>query len=110
MTGGIGADRFTFTAISDFATGVNLDTILDFNHAQADKIDVSAINGNAAIAGSAFTFIAAAAFSHVAGQLHYVVNGSGGVNVEGDTNGDGLADFTLIVNGVAALVAGDFVL
>jgi Ca2+-binding RTX toxin-like protein len=110
LTGGIGADRFTFTAISDFATGVNLDTILDFNHAQADKIDVSAINGNAAIAGSAFTFIAAAAFSHVAGQLHYVVNGSGGVNVEGDTNGDGLADFTLIVNGVASLVAGDFVL
>jgi len=87
---------------------VNLDTILDFNHAQADKIDVSAINGNAAIAGSAFTFIAAAAFSHVAGQLHYVVNG--GANVEGDTNGDGLADFTLIVNGVASLVAGDFVL
>jgi Ca2+-binding RTX toxin-like protein len=110
MTGDIGADRFTFSAISDFAAGPTLDTILDFSHAQTDKIDLSAINGNAAVAGSAFTFIGAGAFSTVAGQLHYVANGSGGVNVEGDTNGDGVADFTLVVNGVASLAGTDFVL
>jgi hypothetical protein len=38
------------------------------------------------------------------------VNGSGGVNVEGDTNGDGMADFTVVMNGVGSLSAGDFVL
>lgn len=110
LTGGAGADKFTFKAISDFAAGPLFDTILDFNHAEIDKIDVSAINGDASVAKSAFTFIGAAAFSNVAGQLHYVVNGGGGVNVEGDTNADGVADFHLVVNGVASLVATDFVL
>jgi Ca2+-binding RTX toxin-like protein len=110
MTGGIGADRFVFTAISDFAMGANLDTVLDFAHSQTDKIDVSAINGKENVAGSHFTFIGAAAFSNAAGELHYVANGSGGVNVEGDANGDGVADLTLVVNGVASLVGGDFIL
>jgi hypothetical protein len=88
------------------------DTIADFSHAQLDKIDVSAIDANALTAptNESFTFIGAAAFSHAAGQLHYVVNGSGGVNVEGDTNGDGIADFTFQVDGVASLVNVDFVL
>jgi hypothetical protein len=39
-----------------------------------------------------------------------VVNGSGGVNVEGDTNGDGISDFTLVVNGVVSLIGTDFAL
>jgi len=30
--------------------------------------------------------------------------------VEGDTNGDGAADFSLIVDGVSSLIAGDFIL
>jgi Ca2+-binding RTX toxin-like protein len=110
LTGGTGANRFIYTALTDFASGPVRDTILDFHTAEADKIDLSAINGIAAIAGSSFTFIGAAAFSNVAGQLHYVINGSGGVNVEGDTNGDGVADFTLVVNAVASLAGSDFVL
>jgi hypothetical protein len=110
MTGGTGADRFIFTALADFASGPVLDTIADFHTAESDKIDVSAIDGVAGLAGSAFTFIGAAAFSNVAGQLHYLANGSGGVNVEGDTNGDGVADLSFAVAGVVSLASTDFVL
>jgi hypothetical protein len=35
-------------------------------------------------------------------QLHFVVNGSGGVNVDGDINGDGTADFHIAVDGVGS--------
>ena len=35
---------------------------------------------------------------------------SGGVNVEGDLNGDGVADFNIVVDGVPSLVGTDFVL
>jgi Ca2+-binding RTX toxin-like protein len=118
LTGGVGADKFAFTSLGDFASGPTLDTITDFSHAQADKIDLSRVDAiDNSIDGGAngtFVFISSAAFSGSgnasAGQLHYVVNGSGGVNVEGDTNGDGVADFALVVNGVASLAATDFVL
>ena len=52
----------------------------------------------------AFLFIAGA-FTGVAGQLHYV----GGV-VEGDINGDTVADFAINVVGAPALVLTDFLL
>ena len=58
----------------------------------------------------AFAFIAANSFTGVAGQLHYVVNASGGVSVEGDTDGNGAANFSISVDGVSSLVSGDFIL
>ncbi len=112
MTGGLGADRFVFTANDTPAGGALIGEITDFSHAQLDKIDLSAIDANGT-AGSAFTFPGgspANGFTHIAGQLHYVVNGIGGVNVEGDTDGDGTADFIIQVDGVASLTASDFVL
>ena len=33
-----------------------------------------------------------------------------GVNVEGDINGDGVADFVIMVDGVASLSTTDFIL
>ena len=109
VSGGIGADRFVF-AFADVASGATHDSIADFTHADADKIDLSAIDANAGVAGDqAFAFIGAGAFTHVAGQLHYVVNPSGGVFLSGDMDGDGNADFTIDVHGAAALVAGDIV-
>jgi hypothetical protein len=83
---------------------------MDFNHAQADKIDVSAIDANSGVAGNqAFAFISAAAFSGAAGELRSVV-GAMNTTVSGDVNGDKVADFSILVKGVVTLQAGDFTL
>ena len=57
----------------------------------------------------AFTFIAKQAFTHVKDQLHYVQKGAH-TYVEGDTNGDGKADFQIDLLDKIALTKGDFVL
>ncbi len=73
-------------------------------------LKLSAMDANVNLAGDQkFVFVGAEAFTHVAGQLHYVQEG-GATFVEGDTNGDGLADFSLRLTGTISLVAGDFVL
>jgi hypothetical protein len=55
----------------------------------------------------AFSFIGTGAFSNTAGQLRYEQI-SGNTYVEGDTNGDGVADFMIRFDGLHALVSGDF--
>lgn len=101
-TGGAGADEFRVSQIGfndqimDFATGV-------------DKIRVSDIDADAGTAGNqAFTFIGAAAFSNVAGQLHTYTDG-GSNYLAGDVNGDGVADFTINL-GAGTVVVGDLFL
>jgi Ca2+-binding RTX toxin-like protein len=109
LTGGAGADRFAFDDGHSGATRTTADQILDFSHAQKDKIDLKGID---AIAGSgkddAFHVIGAKAFSGNAGELRWTFK-AGVTFVEGDTNGDGKADFALMVEG-DRLVANDFIL
>ncbi len=112
MTGGAGSDTFVFAG-GDFAgtSATTCDLIMDFNHAEGDKIDLSAVDANAATAGvnDAFAFIGTDAFGHIAGQLRVAVV-TGGVILQGDTNGDGIADFWVRCDGASTLVAGDLVL
>ena len=111
LTGGAGADTFVFGAGDSplFATGA-YDTIVDFKHAQLDKIDLHLIDANTTLANDqAFTFLGTGAFTHVAGQLDYTVV-SGTAWLAGDVNGDGVADFQIKVQGASSLVAGDFIL
>jgi Ca2+-binding RTX toxin-like protein len=109
MTGGLNGDRFVYTATTDSPATAAHDSIADFNHAESDKIDLSAIDANTLTAGDqAFLFIGAQSFHNVAGELHYVTNGTG-ITVEGDINGDGIADFAIDAN-VTSLVAADFIL
>ena len=106
LTGGASGDHFVF---ADVVGGVGVDTIMDFSHVQLDKIDLSGIDANTTLGGDqAFTFIGASAFHGVAGELRFVVAG-GNTTVLGDTNGDGVADFTLNLNAVTTLVSGDFI-
>jgi serralysin len=105
LTGGLGGDTFQFLATGDSNSASGRDTITDFV-SLLDKIDLKGIDANTRITGDqAFSYIGAGAFTHVAGQLHFA-NGM----VEGDVNGDGVADFQLKVNGIAILAAGDFIL
>ena len=56
----------------------------------------------------AFTFIAGAAFHHVAGELRWEVS-NGRLFILGDVDGDGLADLHIIAPG-PAIQAADFIL
>ncbi|WP_343712466.1 calcium-binding protein [Inquilinus sp.] len=110
LTGGAGADRFAYGGTAESAVGANADRITDFNHAQGDRIDLSAIDASTALAGNqAFSFIGTGLYTGVAGQLRYVVSG-GVTTIAGDVNGDKVSDFHIQLTGSIALVAGDFVL
>lgn len=111
MRGGDGADTFVFTADS-FASAINkgADLIVDFNHAQGDHIDLSAVDADLGTDGDqAFNFIGTADFSHTAGELRYTVKGDHAF-VSGDQNGDGVADFVIRLDHVTTLDVTDFVL
>ena len=105
LTGGAGVDTFYFTATTDSSATTGRDTITDFV-SKTDKIDLKSIDANTKLSGDqAFSYIGSAAFTKVAGQLHFV-NGV----LEGDINGDRVADFQIIVQNVSAFATGDFIL
>ncbi|WP_343712574.1 calcium-binding protein [Inquilinus sp.] len=110
LTGGAGADRFVYAAIGDSVVGAGADRITDFSRAQGDKIDLSLIDASTGAAGDqAFTFIGNGVFTNHAGELRFAVSGST-ATIAGDINGDGVSDFHIVLNGVTALQASDFVL
>ncbi|WP_373505136.1 hypothetical protein [Aestuariivirga sp.] len=112
MTGGSDADVFDFNSTADSAADESSrDLITDFE-TRIDDIDLFNIDANSTLGGNqAFTFIRAADFTNVAGQLRFAnFGGSDYTVVEGDVNGDGMADFSIGLLGTIALVARDFVL
>jgi Ca2+-binding RTX toxin-like protein len=113
LTGGAGADTFRYDAASDSTSGL-YDLIGDFQTG-IDKIDLSRIDANTHTEGNqAFSWIGSNAFSGTgaasAGELRLFEDG-GYQRIEGDTNGDGNADFAIVFQlGTAPLVQGDFLL
>lgn len=108
--GGNGADVFAF-ALADLAgsTENTADRISDFTRAQGDRIDLSQIDAGAASGDQAFAWIGTVAFSNTAGELRLSVL-SGKSIVEGDIDGDAVADFAIRLDGVNTLQAADFIL
>jgi serralysin len=106
LVGGNGADRFDFNALPESLAGDDRDAITDFSHAQGDLVDVSGIDANSSLASDqAFSFIGAAAFGLLAGQLRFAAN-----ILAGDVNGDGTADFEIQLAGVPSLLVADLIL
>lgn len=109
LTGGTGADDFNYHSVAESTVGAGRDRITDFQ-VGVDDIDVSVIDANGSAAGAAaFAFKGKAAFSGVAGQLHYFFQGTNTI-VEGDTNGDKVADFQIELTGLKTLSSLDFIL
>jgi Ca2+-binding RTX toxin-like protein len=109
LTGGSGEDRFDFNFTTE-SSGGNIDTIADFSHLQLDKIDLSTIDAQSdtPLVNDAFTFIGNnVAFSNVAGQLMF---DTATHSIYGDTDGNSVADFQIILTGVTSLAVGDFIL
>jgi len=109
MNGGGGADTFVFAHASNIVGGQH-DRIIGFV-AGVDRIDLSGIDAVAASgAHDLFRFIGNSAFSGAAGELSYFYNSSLGVTVvQGDTNGDRVADFAIDLSGNVTLGVGDFI-
>ena len=78
------------------------DTISDFTSG-LDRISLSGIDADAAMAGDqAFAFLGAAAFGLVVGQVRYAAG-----MLEADVDGNGLADFQVLIAGAVPVLAGD---
>jgi Ca2+-binding RTX toxin-like protein len=109
FTGNAGSDSFGWASSGDVGTGALADTITDFIHGE-DKISFSAMDATPGTASDdQFTFIGTSAFHNVAGELRYEVQG-GDAHLYGDLDGNGVADFEIILNNVTLLTASDFFL
>ena len=110
LTGGAGADRFEFRLISDSSPDLAAqDIITDFSAAQGDRIDLSAIDADATLAGNQAFELIASAFQGNAGELRLVAQG-GDLIVMGDIDGDLQADFAILLLGTTTLALADFLL
>ena len=113
MTGGAGADTFVFTALNQSGiTAASRDVITDFVNG-TDRIDLSGIDAKTTVIGNdAFTFIGNGVFAGGgaagAGQLRYSFAGTDTI-VEGDVDGDGLADFQIQLTGNRTMTVADMV-
>jgi Ca2+-binding RTX toxin-like protein len=110
LLGGADADTFAFYATAETLVGAGRDTIDDFQQG-LDHVDLAAIDANVlSSADQPFTFIGASAFTHAAAQLRQVGDGAGNTVIEGDVQGDGVADFQILLKGAYTLNSSDFVL
>lgn len=107
LTGGAGADIFDFNtpAIADIGN----DRITDF--AAGDKIDLSQVDANSILSGKqSFRFIGGAWLSN-AGDLGVYTNTTTRLTyVQGDLDGNGSPDFSIVIQGTPSLTAADFIL
>ena len=108
-------DIIRYTALTDSGlTSATMDSIGNFDKgglATDDKIDLSFLDANAALAGNqAFTFRgAAAAFNQAGGEVRLVTTG-GHTYVHIDTDADAASEMIIEVSGVTGLTAADFIL
>ena len=104
--GGTGADTFDFNKVSESRVGAKHDLIQGFKHSENDRIDLKSIDADSTAGGNqAFDLIGKAAFSGTAGELRF----AGGL-LQGDVNGNGVADLEVKVTGLGGAVDGDFIL
>jgi Ca2+-binding RTX toxin-like protein len=111
LSGGAGNDIFRYDFQAE-STSASRDEIEDFE--AGDKVDLSRMDANSNLAGNqAFTFIGDSVFGNVAGQLRFENAGGDNWLVQGDTNGDSVSDFEIllvIANPLHVINSDDFVL
>jgi len=109
LAGAGGNDRFVYLATGDSTVGANADRITDLN--AGDILDLSGIDANANTVGTNEAFAQVAAFSNVAGQFTLAFDGgSNTTTLLGDTDGNGVADFSVLFTGDVTALTGSWVL
>jgi Ca2+-binding RTX toxin-like protein len=108
QTGGDGADTFFFLSILESTKKASgRDTILDFDRIEGDEIHLTAIDAKKGNGNQDFKFIKKQDFHDKKGELRYKVKDSDAY-LEGDTDGNGKADFVVVFDGVSKLKEADF--
>lgn len=109
LTGGASRDVFLFDDGDSAAALADADHITDFSQSDGDRINLSRIDAIDGGGDNAFSFIGEDAFHNVAGELRFEQVG-GETHIFGDTDGNGIADFTIILDTTVDLVSSDFTL
>ena len=105
LVGGAGADVFAFRSVSHaLVNATHADIIEDFQRAQGDKIDLRLMDADTRTLGNQ-AFHMVTNFTRHAAELRF-----DGQFATGDVNGDGVADFRVLMVGVTSMVATDFLL
>lgn len=112
LIGGHGADTYRYTKLAELTSGA--DSIVNFEGANGDRIDLSKVDADASLAGKQhFTFVGGDAFTGAGGSAYELriaeQNGTYSV-IAGDVNHDGVADFHFTVGTDQPVTAADFVL
>jgi Ca2+-binding RTX toxin-like protein len=109
LIGAGGADIFVFATGDTSAAANARDQVNDFTPG-TDLIDLSGIDANMASAAvDAFRFVGTSAFDGFAGALNYFFDAARSMTtLQGDVNGDGLADFAIDLNLNHILTAANF--
>lgn len=102
MDGGRGRDTYTYLEVTD-STGAARDHILDFERGR-DLIDLTEL-----VAGEV-TWLGKGKFTATGSAEARYAAKAGYVDLRIDVDGDGGSDMVIIVEDVAALAAGDFIL
>jgi uncharacterized delta-60 repeat protein len=106
LTGGAGADKFVYASASD-STPNAFDTITDFTHAEADKIDLRGFDANASTVGiQQFRFIGTEAFSDFPNASGLLRFDPATHMLQGNTNADPIAEFQILLVGVTGVGTG----
>ncbi|WP_417723286.1 M10 family metallopeptidase C-terminal domain-containing protein [Salipiger sp.] len=113
MTGGDDADRrdrYIYFNIAESGVGAgHRDVITDFV-AGEDRIEISRFDADTTTSGKQrFTFIGDDPLSGTAGELGYR-HENGHTIVQADVDGDGVADFEILLLGMMDLTANDFLI
>jgi len=98
MTGNGAGDHFVFRTIAEIGVGLTADIITDLNRAAGDKIDLTQIVLGG---GDVFDYVESGPFTAI-NQLRY----ENGV-LSGETNGNGVADFEIRLQGFGATLDPD---
>lgn len=109
LGGGSGADTFLYLSVSDSGPGeLARDVIMDFKGKDGDRINLAAVDANAALPGhQTLVFHGQTAGSH---GVWYQAEGNGSTLLFADVDGDARADFSVSFLGVESLSHTDLVL
>jgi Ca2+-binding RTX toxin-like protein len=105
LEGGAGADRYIFASADD-STAAARDRIVGFD-GDSDVLDLSQIDANELTAGVNDAFTLVNRFHGVAGELTITERPGGNFLLSADTDGDKVADFSLLFTGVVSAPALD---
>ena len=105
LWGGAGADRFVLQQSGQSSLKA-MDTIRDFSPGEGDRIDLSAADAEISVTGNQAFRLGGSSFTKVAGEL-IQFDTAAGLSVQGDVDGDGRADFALLLAGSHAPLGAD---